>query len=111
MNEKVTTSEQARYVELAARMEARDFGPIDGIDTTVPTPPSPDEAVGAAEVRVRLGRPSPSGTNGTGRSPKRQVRLPEDLDAALQARIDAEHGRRLAYCAPFLLTVRGEGAQ
>ena len=82
-----------------------------GIDTTVPTPPSPDEAVGAAEVRARLGRPSLSGTNGTGRSPKRQVRLPEDLDAALQARIDAEHGRRLAYCAPFLLTVRGEGAQ
>ncbi|WP_423753856.1 CopG family ribbon-helix-helix protein [Actinomyces israelii] len=31
-----------------------------------------------------------NGTHGTGRSPKRQVRLPEDLDAALQARIDAE---------------------
>lgn len=38
-----------------------------------------------------VGRPSLSGSNGTGRSPKRQVRLPIDLDAELTRRAEAEH--------------------
>lgn len=39
------------------------------------------------------GRPSLSGTTGSGRSPKRQVRLPVELDDALTRRAEAEHRR------------------
>lgn len=40
-----------------------------------------------------VGRPSLSGTTGNGRSPKRQVRLPIDLDAELTRRAEAEQRR------------------
>lgn len=48
---------------------------------------SPDEL--AAAERRGPGRPRLSGA-GTGRSPKRQVRLPDELDAQLVARATAE---------------------
>ncbi|MGG7464785.1 ribbon-helix-helix protein, CopG family [Plantibacter sp. YIM 135347] len=117
MSTSISPSQQARYAELAARMEAGDFGPIPtapvsteveagaeldellaqlddrGIDQSAPTPapPASSETVDAAEVRKVLGRPSLSGTDGAGLSPKRQVRLPADLNALLDARAAAEH--------------------
>lgn len=45
------------------------------------------------EQRRTAGRPTLSGTTGSGRSPKRQVRLPADLDAALTRRAEEEHRR------------------
>ncbi|WP_105036566.1 ribbon-helix-helix protein, CopG family [Cryobacterium aureum] len=40
-----------------------------------------------------MGRPTLSGRAGTGRSPVPQVRLPQDLDALLIERAEAEHRR------------------
>ena len=117
MSTNIPPSEQARYAELAARMETGDFGPIPTapaateaeagavidellaelddrrIDrgASTPAPPASSETVDAEEVRKLLGRPSLSGTNGAGLSPKRQVRLPADLNAQLDARAAAEH--------------------
>lgn len=47
----------------------------------------------AQELAAMMGRPSLNGTPGGGASPKRQVRLPHDLDAALDARA-ARDGRQ-----------------
>ncbi|WP_431030866.1 ribbon-helix-helix protein, CopG family [Plantibacter sp. RU18] len=112
MSKDITAAEQARYAELAERMEAGTFGPIpigpaslgaeaeldelldqmddDLIDHRVLTPamPASSETVDAAEVRAVLGRPS---LHGTGVSPKRQVRLPADLNALLDERAALEH--------------------
>lgn len=111
MSEKITAAEQARYAALADRMERGDFGPIDAVpdtgegpdfdalltgvtvDESQSTPPLPAETdrIGADEVRATLGRPGLSGNPGTGRSPKRQVRLPRDLDQLLDQRAALEH--------------------
>jgi len=50
-------------------------------------------ALGSEEAvqEAILGRPSLSGTIGTGPSPKRQVRLPIDLDQALTERAERDH--------------------
>ena len=111
MNEKITAADQARYAALAERMERSNFGPIDTrpsdgtepdfdallagitIDEDSPTPPLPSgtETVDADEVRAALGRPRLDRSPGTGRSPKRQVRLPGDLDQLLSQRAALEH--------------------
>lgn len=111
MTKQVTPAEQARYSVLAARTEQVNFGPIDvetgsgaefdldalleGIeaDQSTPTPqPAPGvESVTAAETRARLGRPGLTGDTGAGRSPKRQVRLPRDLDQLLDQRAAELH--------------------
>ena len=111
MTEQITAAEQARYAALAARAEQGAFGPIDStpgaegepdfdallegveVDETVPTPAlGPGaETVSAAEVQARLGRPGLDGTAGIGRSPKRQVRLPRDLDQLLDQRAREQH--------------------
>lgn len=111
MSEKITAADQARYTALAKRMEQGDFGPIDTtpataaepdfdalladnpVDESRPTPPPPSktETVDADEVRSTLGRPRLNRSPGTGRSPKRQVRLPRDLDQLLDQRAALEH--------------------
>lgn len=50
---------------------------------------SPDELASIG----RRGRPGLNGGAGSGESPKRQVRLPRELDAALTERAAAEHRR------------------
>lgn len=111
MSEKITAADQARYAALAERMERSDFGPIDAapgdgtepefdalladitVDQSRPTPPLPGgtETVDADEVSSTLGRPRLDRSPGTGRSPKRQVRLPSDLDQLLDERAALEH--------------------
>lgn len=111
MTEKITAADQARYTALAERMERGDFGPIDTapgdgtepdldalladitVDQSRPTPPLPSETetVDSDEVRSTLGRPRLDRSPGTGRSPKRQVRLPHDLDQLLDQRAALEH--------------------
>lgn len=111
MTEQLTPAQQDRYAALAARMEHGDLSPIDTtpdiegepdfdalldgveIDQTAPTPqPAPGAAtVTAAEVRARLGRPGLDGSAGAGRSPRRQVRLPHDLDQLLDQRAAEQH--------------------
>lgn len=108
------------YASMAARAEAEDYTPIDEIDalstgtSTTPeelaellgeldtlepegSPPTPAGA--PAEERATtedldeltsMGRPSLSGKQGLGPSPKRQVRLGRDLDAALTEREKTE---------------------
>lgn len=109
------------YAAMADRAEAEDYTPIDEIDalstgtSTTPeelaemlgeldtiepadSPPTPagapdneratDEDLGDL---TSMGRPSLSGRQGLGPSPKRQVRLPRDLDAALTERTQTEH--------------------
>lgn len=111
MTQQLSPADQARYAALATRMEQDDFGPIDSapniepepdfeallegidVDETMPTPPpaSGAETVSAAEVHSRLGRPGLGGTSSAGRSPKRQVRLPRDLDQLLDQRAAEQH--------------------
>ncbi len=52
-----------------------------------------DEIVGSDELdrAIGRGRPSLAGSGKRGESPKVQVRLPHELDAALRARAAAEH--------------------
>jgi hypothetical protein len=110
MSDALTTAQQKRYAELAARMESGDFSPIDpdpgasraidsdelpgdeSFDASTETPVLPVEAADYTvdDVRVALGRPSLSGGPGTGRSPKRQVRLPLELDQLLDQRMRVE---------------------
>lgn len=109
MTEQLAPAEQDRYAALSARMEHGDLSPIDtraasdaepdfdallegiDVDETAPTPPPDPGAVTAAEVRARLGRPSLDGSAGSGRSPRRQVRLPHDLDQLLDQRAAEQH--------------------
>lgn len=111
MSEKITAADQARYAALAEQMEHSEFGPIDTtpgagaepdfnallagitVDQSRPTPSlsNETETVGADEVRSTLGRPRLDRSPGTGRSPKRQVRLPNDLDELLDQRAALEH--------------------
>ncbi len=111
MSEKISAADQARYAALAEQMERSDFGPIDTVpgdgtepdfdalltdltaDQSRPTPPPPPgtETVDAEEVRATLGRPRLDRNPGTGRSPKRQVRLPSELDQLLDQRAALEH--------------------
>ena len=105
----------ADYAELAARMEAGDFGTTEharlataeeeaeldaalaetdtsGLDLSKPTPTAPAGTVTAEEVEEALrGRPTLGSNQNTGESPKRQVRLPRDLSSALDARAESEH--------------------
>lgn len=109
------------YTAMAARAEAEDYTPIDEIGTlstgtsTTPeelaellgeldtlepagSPPTPAGAPAAERATdedlgelTSMGRPSLSGTQGLGPSPRRQVRLPRDLDAALTEREKTEN--------------------
>lgn len=114
----LSKSEQARYSALAARAENEDYTPIDqlatlskGQSTTAeelddlvrdldalpdsPTPAGATEGRATEEDLQELialgGRPDLSGRRGAGPSPKRQVRLPRDLDALLAERAVRDH--------------------
>ncbi len=52
-----------------------------------------ENALGGADTLTRAlgGRPALDGQTGGGASPKRQVRLPRDLDALLTERAEVEH--------------------
>jgi len=114
----LSKSEQARYSSLATRAENEDYTPIEQMDElrkghsttakelddlvrdldSLPEPPTP---VGTTEGRASEedlqelialgGRPGLSGRRGAGPSPKRQVRLPEYLDALLTERAERDH--------------------
>ena len=112
---KRTEFTEADYVELSARMQAAEFGTMarariatveeeadldaalaatdtSGLDAAKPTPKPPAAAVTAAEVEEALrGRPTLGSELNEGTSPKRQVRLPRDLNQALTDRAVREH--------------------
>jgi len=116
----LSKKEQDHYAALAARAEAEDYAPIERLadldpaaSTTpdeldallreldeIPTSDTRPTPTGSADERASeqdalelaaLGRPSLSGRPGSGPSPKRQVRLSRELDAALTARALHEH--------------------
>lgn len=116
----LSKKEQDHYAALAARAEAEDYAPIDRLvdldpaaSTTpdeldallreleeIPAADAPGTPAGSTDERANekdalelaaLGRPSLSGRPGSGPSPKRQVRLSRELDAALTARALKEH--------------------
>lgn len=110
--------QQDHYSALATRAENEDYTPIEqmaglakGHSTTPkelddlvrdlealpdsPTPAGATEGRASKEDLQELialgGRPSLSGRPGAGPSPKRQVRLPEYLDALLTERAERDH--------------------
>ena len=93
--ESVDPEEEARAVRLADWAESDDFHLADTA-TAVRVGDSDADALltdvfGAEELGRLRGRPSLSGKTSSGPSPKRQVRLPHELDALLRARAEAEH--------------------
>lgn len=116
----LSKKEQDHYATLAARAEAEDYAPIEQLtdldpaaSTTpeelddllrnleeIPTGDAPRTPAGSTGERASeedalelatMGRPSLSGRPGSGPSPKRQVRLSPELDAALTARAVRDH--------------------
>ncbi|MCL2091704.1 MAG: ribbon-helix-helix protein, CopG family [Micrococcales bacterium] len=95
-DERISAAEQAYYARLAAEVEACDTLPEGSVVTTgVGDAPgreflsqfmTPDEL----DAAVARGRGRPRLAPGSGQSPRRQVRLPEDVDAQLMARAVAE---------------------
>lgn len=117
----LTKREQDHYYALATRAENEDYTPIDqmvglakGHSTTpkeldnlvrdldvlpdAPTPAGATEGRASEEDLQELialgGRPSLNGRPGDGPSAKRQVRLPEYLDALLTERVKRDHQNR-----------------
>lgn len=89
-----------RWEEWAERAEAADFNTpasarrYEGAAAEDEIGGLLDEILSADELAtIGRGRPSLDGTAGNGRSPKRQVRLPRELDAALTERAAAENRR------------------
>lgn len=115
MNTQLTPDEQRRYSELAARAENGNYSTLEHahlasatedaeldalltdidesrIDHSTPTPAAPAKAVTADDVRkVMRGRHSLGAAQHRGESPKRQVRLPVELDRALTERAERDH--------------------
>lgn len=95
----MTTKKHETPEERAARYERGDFEiSSDALiqDRAEFRPGDPDFELDDADLAEleqarAAGRPSLSGKAGTGRSPRRQVRLPIDLDAELTRRAEAEH--------------------
>lgn len=118
MNTQLTPDEQNRYSELAARAENGEYSTLEHahtasaaeeaeldalladvdesrIDHSAPTPAAPTEAITADDVRkVVRGRHSLGAAQHRGTSPKRQVRLPIELDRALTERAERDHTNR-----------------
>lgn len=91
----VDPDEEARAVRLSDWAESDDFDIADTA-TAVRSGGGDADALladvfGVEEYGRLRGRPGLSGTVGAGPSPKRQVRLPHELDALLRARAEAEH--------------------
>ncbi|MEX8034433.1 hypothetical protein AB6V29_15460 [Microbacterium sp. 20-116] len=114
----LSKNEQDHYAALAARAENEGYAPIEQLpafdaerSTTseeldallgeigeLPASTTPAGATAGRATEEDLqelialgGRPSLSGRPGTGPSPKRQVRLPHDLDALLTQRAERDH--------------------
>lgn len=90
-----TADEEARAERLAEWAESDEFT-ISSSATVVPADSRDAEELlegvfGREELGRLRGRPSLSGRVGAGASPKRQVRLPRELDELLVARAAAEH--------------------
>ena len=95
-DKQISAAEQARYAQMAAEVEACDTLPqgsvvMAGVGEApgreflaqFMTPKELDTAVARGRGRPRL-------APGSGQSPRRQVRLPDDVDAELVARAAAE---------------------
>lgn len=114
MSKNITPEDEERYNELSERMEAGEYrltataaavaphvdysdeldaliDELEVAESDEPTPAAPEGAVTAEQARRALGRPSLSGSAGTGASHRRQTRLPDDLNNLLNAEITATH--------------------
>lgn len=87
----------SRHARVAKRVDEEELdrlvegAPGSGLDQSVLTPEAPAEAIGAEEVRHAVrGRHSLGAGAHRGVSPKRQVRLPVELDRALTERAERE---------------------
>ncbi|KZE39556.1 hypothetical protein [Microbacterium sp. T32] len=116
----LSKKQQAHYAAMAARAENEDYSPIehaaklatersttlDELDELVegiydlPTSSTPPGVTGGRATEEDLqelialgGRPGLSGRAGSGPSPKRQVRLPRELDDLLTQRAARDHLR------------------
>jgi hypothetical protein len=97
----LNAAEQAAYAVWAELIEQDDYEPnpaaegvaFEGEEAAAYSSALLDELIGAEELEaaIRRGRPGLSGETGHGPSPKRQVRLPHDLDERLQERALADH--------------------
>lgn len=102
VGEPMGEDEEAVYAAWSQRIEDEDYEPasegdsFEGEAAVQASRAILEDAIGsrALEQAVRRGgRPTLDGRAGEGPSPKRQVRLPRDLDAALRDRAAAEHRR------------------
>ena len=95
IGEPVSSEEQKRAAELSEWAESEAFSLPEGmrvIRDNAAARALVSAAIGGEEVlRPVLGRPALDGTVASGPSPKRQVRLPRDIDALLLRRAEAEH--------------------
>jgi hypothetical protein len=95
----VSPEEDAAYAAWSELIEADDINTpetaqaFEGEDAQRAARALLDEIVGSDELdqAIGRGRPTLAGHGKRGESPKVQVRLPHDLDAALKARAAAEH--------------------
>ncbi|BDI21457.1 ribbon-helix-helix protein, CopG family [Herbiconiux sp. L3-i23] len=95
----VSDEEQAAYSAWSDRIEADDYEPAPdgevfvGEDAARSATELLEAIIGADALTEAIGRGRPGleGKAGVGPSVKRQVRLPQDLDARLAARAEAEH--------------------
>lgn len=95
----VSDEEQAAYSAWSERIEADEYEPAAdgevfvGEDATASATELLESIIGADALAEAIGRGRPGleGKAGVGPSVKRQVRLPQDLDARLTARAEQEH--------------------
>ncbi|MCL2091976.1 MAG: ribbon-helix-helix protein, CopG family [Micrococcales bacterium] len=94
-DKRISAADQDRGARIAAEAEAWETLPDGTVHVGVGATPgreflaqfmTPEEL----DAVVARGRGRPRLAPGSGRSPRRQVRLPEDVDAELLARADAE---------------------
>ncbi|GAB3584400.1 hypothetical protein GCM10027406_30650 [Leifsonia lichenia] len=99
MNRKLTEEQEARYARAADWAEGVDGIPADA--TVVDAAATHggrtlmEELLGSPEAVERaMGRPRVDGSMTAGHSPARQVRLGQELDELLTARVETEHRNR-----------------
>jgi len=98
VGEPLSAQEQAAYAAWAESIEDSEFEPapdgaaFEGDAAVCAGRDLLDSIVGAVELdeAISRGRPGLNGQTGVGSSPKRQVRLPRELDALLVQRAEAE---------------------
>lgn len=95
----LTSAEETDYAAWADRAAREEFSPAvtggayEGDEATREARDLLDDIIGSDELdrAIGRGRPALGGRAGSGPSPKRQVRLPQELDELLTERAAAEH--------------------